>query len=412
MTNPATPNPCANREAPDAACRFLRYAIAYARDGRPVFPCHPDKKPWTARGFKDATTDWNRLVGWWDKHPEAMIGMPTGKPSGLVAVDLDIDADKGLDGVAAFNSLLPADAAPVVTRTHRTPRGGVHLLFAWPGLPVRNSTSKLSVGVDVRGDGGYIIMPPSVSASGRAYTIERDIDPQPVPTWLRSHLLPVTNQAPPHVTEITETTEKTETTDAILSAVSVTLDDVLRHARPQRPGQRNRCLLDLARGLRFNLRMADSPLSELKPIVRRWHADALPFISTKVFDETWSDFIHAWPHARHGLGDVLAAAWQASQSLDLPPESAAYDSKPVRALVSLCCHLGRQSPDGRFFLSTHSAGRLLGEQSMQVLRWLRMLTADGVIEVVKIGTERRATRYRWKATTEGRNAHKTEGGNL
>lgn len=397
---------------PDAACRFLRHAIAYARDGRPVFPCHPDKTPLTAHGFKDATTDWTRLVAWWGKHPDAMIGMPTGKPSGVVAVDLDIDAGKGLDGVTAFNSLLPADAAPVVTRTHRTPRGGVHLLFAWPGVPVKTSAGQLVPGVDVRGDGGYIIMPPSVAASGRAYAVERDMDPQPLPTWLRPHLLTDTPQGTPTVTETTEHTEITETTEAIegnLSAVSVTLERVLELSRPQRPGQRNRCLLDLARGLRFNLGMADSPLSELKPVVRRWHTKALPFITTESFDETWSDFVHSWPLAKHGLGDVLGEAWRASQSAQPPPETAAYDSAPVRALVALCCYLGKQSPEGRFFLSTHAAGRLLGERSMQVLRWLRMLTADGVIEVVKIGTERRATRYRLKAITEKHNADKQEG---
>ena len=169
----------------------------------------------------------------------------------------------------------------------------------------------------------------------------------------------------------------------------------MRLTRPQRTGQRNRCLLDLARGLRFNLKMADTPLPDLKPIVRRWYAAALPIITTKDFDTTWADFLHAWPLARHGLGDVLTAAWHTCQSTDLPAEAMGYDSKPVRSRIALCASLAGQSPDGGFFLSTHAAGRLLGEHAAQVLRWLRMLAADGLVEVVKIGTERRATRYRW-----------------
>ncbi len=364
----------------------------------------------TINGLNDATTDRDQIGAWWRKHPAAMIGMRTGKASGVVVVDLDLDADKGLDGITAFAALLPADAAPVVTRTHRTPRGGVHLLFTWPGVPVKNSVHQLAIGVDVRGDGGYIIVPPSVAATGRIYSVERDIDPQPMPTWLRDRLLkdtPTGNGQPKDTTPVTETTEhteRTETTEAILSAISVTLEEVLTLSRPQRPSQRNRCLLDLARGLRFNLGMADAPMVQLKPIVRRWHADALPFIATKAFDDTWSDFIHAWPRAKHPLGDVLGAAWKASQTEEQPPEAAAYDSKPVRLLVSLCAYLGRQSPEGRFFLSTHKAGALLGEQSMQVLRWLRMFAADGLVEVVKIGSERRATRYRWIGTKQSKAA--------
>jgi len=391
-----TCHPCANRDAPDAVCRLLRHALTYARNGRPVFPCRPNKTPLTPHGCKDATTDRNRLVEWWTGTPGAMIGLRTGEVSGIVVVDLDLDEGKGLDGITAFNALVPAETAPIATRTHRTPRGGRHLLFAWPGVPVRNSVGQIARGVDVRGDSGYIIAPPSVSTAGQ-YSIETDMEPQPLPEWLRAHLLPDTdtNQDTPPVTETTEKTETIETSEAILSAVSVTLEDVLRDTQPQRPGQRNGCLLNLARGLRFNLKLADKPLQELKPIVRHWWQVALPNIATKDFDTTWADFLHAWPLARHGLGDVLADAWHTCQSTDLPAEAAGYDSQPVRALVALCATLGKQSTDGRFFLSTHAAGRLLKEHSMQVSRWLRMLAADGLVEVVKIGTERRATRYRW-----------------
>jgi putative DNA primase/helicase len=369
-------HPCQSRHLPDAACRILQHALAYTRQGRAVFPCDPDKAPWTPHGFKDATTDREQIKAWWIEHPDAMIGLPTGKTSGLLVIDLDLDTAKGLDGITAFDALRPADTAPIVTRSHRTPRGGRHLLFAWPGVRVKNNnTGKIAAGVDIKGDGGYIIMSPSMNADGKQYTVETDMAPQRLPSWIESllqqaHLLTDANQDTASVTEQSEHTETTEaikntapdafSADSVVSADSVTsLEDVLSQTQPQRPGQRNRCLLDLARGLKFNLNMAGKPLAEIKPIVRQWHKDALPIIGTKDFDTTWADFLNAWARAKHGLGDdVLSSAWRKCQSTALPPEALAYDSVPVRNLVALCAALASQSPDGRFFsLNTRRRAR-------------------------------------------------------
>ncbi|MFC1453105.1 hypothetical protein ACFLSJ_07175 [Verrucomicrobiota bacterium] len=207
-----------------------------------------------------------------------------------------------------------------------------------------------------------------------------------------------------------EKAETTETSDAIgsarsvvsaISAVSAPPQEVIRKTLPQGPGERNDRILALARGLRFNCAMADTPVPEIKPIVREWYQKALPEIRTKDFDTTWADFVHAWDRARVPLGDVVSAAWQralANLSGSVVDE---YDSGPVRRLVSLCRELAALSPDGRFFLSSHDAGRRLGVKSPQVLRWLRMLAADEVLKVVKPGNSRRATRYRWLGELDG-----------
>src|SRR5260370_1648009 len=69
----------------------LDSAIAYANRGLPVFPCDPaTKRPYTAKGFKDATTDVNQICDWWTHHPTAMIGLPTGAASGFWALDIDV----------------------------------------------------------------------------------------------------------------------------------------------------------------------------------------------------------------------------------------------------------------------------------------------------------------------------------
>src|SRR6266478_3065554 len=67
---------------------LLEAALGYGEGGIPVFPCNPDnKKPLTEHGFKDATTDPEKIRSWWREHPQAMIGVPTGPASGIFVID-------------------------------------------------------------------------------------------------------------------------------------------------------------------------------------------------------------------------------------------------------------------------------------------------------------------------------------
>jgi Bifunctional DNA primase/polymerase, N-terminal/AAA domain len=150
---------------------ILIAALDLAGFGWHVFPCDPQtKRPKTKHGLKDATTDAALIRQWWSTHPAAMIGVRTGPESGLWAIDLDRDPDKGLDGIAAWADLVNGQELPQ-TITSRTPRGGLHMLFAWPpnGADIRNSASKIAPGVDCRGRDGYLILPPSRRADGRCY---------------------------------------------------------------------------------------------------------------------------------------------------------------------------------------------------------------------------------------------------
>jgi hypothetical protein len=137
----------------------LKAALALARNGKPVFPCRPGgKEPLTKRGHIDATTDPRRIHMWWKRWPEANIGVPTGRRSGVLA--LDVDPDKG--GEESLALLQDSHGTLPLTRTHSTGSGGTHYLFKYPeGSGIRNSASKLAEGLDIRGEGGYIIVPPS-----------------------------------------------------------------------------------------------------------------------------------------------------------------------------------------------------------------------------------------------------------
>lgn len=132
-------------------------ALALAGLGIPVFPCvgHPRskkrKRPLTRRGFHDATTDPETIKAWWAEYPNALIGVPTGKASGIVVLDLDRKNGKdGFADVPDWDTLSPVLVS--------TTSGGAHVYFA---ADVYTPCSTGENGVDVRGDGGYVIVPPS-----------------------------------------------------------------------------------------------------------------------------------------------------------------------------------------------------------------------------------------------------------
>ena len=177
----------------------------------------------------------------------------------------------------------------------------------------------------------------------------------------------------------------------------VSVDEIISTTLPKRHGERNMCILRFARGLRFEAALQDSAFRDLRPLVKKWHVAALPFINTRDFDETWADFIRAWDRAQVPLSGMLDAAWKTALSEPMPAEASAYDNPLVQQLVALCRALSAHSPDGHFFLSMHSAATLLNVKPMRVLRWLRMMQVDGIIELLLRGDHRvsRAGRYRW-----------------
>ncbi len=130
-----------------------------AAAGVPVFPCVVEgKRPLTRRGFLDASSDPEQVAAWWSRTPDANIGIPTGAPSGVVVVDVDVHGPH--DGRAAYQRATDAGLVDGAGLLVRTPTGGAHVYF--PAAPGREQRSwQAAAGVDFRGDGGYIIAPPS-----------------------------------------------------------------------------------------------------------------------------------------------------------------------------------------------------------------------------------------------------------
>jgi putative DNA primase/helicase len=179
----------------------LAAALDYAARGWAVIPLHsfsrggcscgrdtcssPGKHPRTQNGLKDATTDREQIEGWWSAWPDANVGIRTGADSNLVVLDIDAksNGEQALAGLEAEHGPVPA------TATALTGGGGRHLLFEHPDVDVRNSASKLGPGLDIRGDGGYIVAAPSGHTSGRCYAWQEqhapaDLSLAELPGWL------------------------------------------------------------------------------------------------------------------------------------------------------------------------------------------------------------------------------------
>ena len=166
---------------------MVEYALRYAEQGWAVIPLHTidddgrcscgrecgrdaGKHPianLVPNGLKDATVDVRTIIEWWAGFPDANIGIVTGAVSGVVVIDAD-----GADGVATFTDMVQENGKFEQPLMAQTGGGGIHFWFRHPGGKVKNSTSKLGYKLDVRGDGGYAVVAPSLHRSGNRYRWE------------------------------------------------------------------------------------------------------------------------------------------------------------------------------------------------------------------------------------------------
>jgi hypothetical protein len=191
--------------------KLMKAAHRYARMGLPVFPLHSPynsgcscgneeckdigKHPRTAHGFKDATTDEKQIRAWWKKWPKANIGIRTGAGSELVVLDVDARHK----GYISLQLLEKAHGGLPPCPTVHTGGGGRHKYLSHPGIPIKNKTG-IAPGLDIRGDGGYVVAPPSRHSSGKRYewSEHAHLDQMaipPMPQWLRKL---VNEPAPKH----------------------------------------------------------------------------------------------------------------------------------------------------------------------------------------------------------------------
>jgi putative DNA primase/helicase len=152
-----------------------------------LLPIHPGSKHpmggYSANKWFTAAQEIRDFVA---RNPKANFAMATGSPSGVVVVDID-----GEKGKASWRRLCKEHGNLKKKITIKTPRG-YHLWFVKPDGVVRNSAGKIAQGIDVRGDGGYVLIPGSIGANGKPYRIVSgdllDVDKCVAPNWLQNHL--------------------------------------------------------------------------------------------------------------------------------------------------------------------------------------------------------------------------------
>ena len=164
----------------------MKLVQSYTERGWNVFPCKIKDKTPLVKWQDEATNDIEKVKSWWTAYPNANVGLATGRRSMFWA--LDVDAGHG--GVETLKRLISEHGSLPNTPVSKTGGGGFHYLFSYAnGENVRNTASKIGKGIDTRGDGGYIVAPPSLHPSGKFYQWDDNHDPSkidlsPAPAWL------------------------------------------------------------------------------------------------------------------------------------------------------------------------------------------------------------------------------------
>lgn len=266
----------------------LDIALSYISKSWPVFPCRaadeeaidritgqtkfdPEtgeveilkvKTPITDNGFKAATKFRHIVERWWRDNPDAMIGVPTGDKIGAWVLDVDPrhDGHITLDALEAEYEPLPD------TLTATTASGGKHYYFRHV-QGVRNR-GNLGPGIDVRGDGGYVIAPGSITAAGGRYEWDNDLKPVDAPQWLLDLVVRKERQ-------VTATTHGTAHTNS--AYVNAAVDRELSELAATGMGNRNNQLNDSAFCLGTFVGAGALPESEaralLQDVARGWGRD-------------------------------------------------------------------------------------------------------------------------------------------
>lgn len=322
-------------------------AQTYANAGLAVFPCKTNKSPLTRKGFHDASTDPKKIAEWWTKYPQASIGTPTGNTSFVLDVDLP-DGPTSLAALERIHGRLPD------TLDQRTGGNGRHLFFSMPqGHEIRNSASKIGKGLDIRGIGGYVILPPSSHESGGTYSWTTFAQPAQAPEWLVAQICkpkastPRTSLLSSRFNNTYLEKVLTEELGSICSAPKGTRNETLNRASFTL-GQFLHCGLDSVEIERYLLNAAvSSGLTEIEALrtirsgTKAGEANprtppASPPATAHVNSYTADEIdVKRWPVPSKTLFHGLAGRFT-----DFATKNSEAD--PVAVLATLCCRFGAE----------------------------------------------------------------------
>lgn len=383
----------------------LNEALRLRSMGVSVLPIGSGKKP-ALKSWKQlqmVAADESTLCDWYAT-PGKGVGIVLGTVSQeLVVRDFDIAG-----AYEQWRKAYPGLAASLPTvQTKR----GYHV---YARISIRK-TQKFGDG-ELRGSGSYVVAPPSEHPNGGQYVWLNPLvtlDDIPVlevdltglnREWglTESHVCglvgkPVSSPVCEHVgTPVSSPVTAATTTQPREEDIPPDAIRAIQQSLPTSEGTRNKKLFELVRRLKASPVCREKDPKSLKPIVREWHRQALPFIATKCFDETWFEFRNAWQKAKCPLwGITVPEILQEVNSGPLPNAAMDYDNPKLRQLVKLCQVLQRHAGDAAFLLSCRTAEAWLGIHYKVANQWTRLLTLDGILTVVTPGTKTKGARYRY-----------------
>lgn len=426
----------------------LNATLKYAAEGFRIVPCHsvrhgkctcrlkvctkPGKHPRIKDWPQGASCDAAQIAKWFAKWPDANFGVATGAGSGIIALDFDGD-----QGRQTLDQMTTDDPSILETRVHQTGNIGAHLFYQYPGFPVANSV-RLLPGMDVRGDNGLIILPPSVHLSGRRYAVTSEL---PIATLPPAILEKIHDHCRCHKessgglkrfeekqSKLKQGEKKEEVHFQTIPTVPPErIEWALKESLPHGPGRRNKQVFQLARHLQAIEGITQKiSANAFRRVVERWHnmlfevAARRGFNVAGDFEETWADFRYAWTRVRHPVGQTLQPVFDSAVQMDSDGEvsplvwnSLEYfrrtENRSMRLLVTVLYELALRAGDDPFSLACDAGAfqfRRVGvdEASGKWLhRRLLAVTDDQVIACVDRGksakqTERKPAKYVWTWT--------------
>lgn len=246
----------------------MEFLKDYLALGWELFPCHsivdgrctcskgkncqsPGKHPRVQNGVKDASKDPAVIDNWARTWPETNWGLACGSQSGVVVIDVDVKGStNGFEALEEFEmNLGPLPKTLQAT----TGSGGRHIFFAYDGDDIKNKVGWLK-GVDVRSDGGYVILAPGTHVSGGSYRWDnfQDAGLTPLPDFVRTSLL--------------SSKAKNMTGDWNGTGKRMTIQEMIEHGIPE--GFRDRWLFEEACNLRTdNLRLPDEGRAVVETLI-------------------------------------------------------------------------------------------------------------------------------------------------
>lgn len=378
------------------AMTLLDSALAYQQRGWSIIPAKykNGRKQGAVRWkrYQQEQPDAKRLRGWFSKDKYPALAIVLGPISGNLACR-DFDDPEAYENWAKNFPELAAKLPTVKTGR------GYHVYFIAPVA----KTIPFDDG-ELRGAKSLCILPPSPHPKGGCYQWLIELPDGPLPEidpsqagFLSSMQQKSTEE---HTSErkITDSNGRSQSAERVKNSTAQIdeIQNAIAATLPNGPGQRHRFVFQFARALKGIPALQDAAAVALRPYVRQWHEQAMPYIVTKNFEDTWIDFLKAWPKITTPLRiNLMEHAMKAA--IDNPIPGLPYESAGVCNLLALCRELQAIMGNQPFFLACRTAGRLLEVHHVTASNWLFLLEHDGWIKTIEKGlpSTLRATRFRF-----------------